>query len=75
MPAFYNHPEAIDDIVDHFIARVLDQFGLASPAARRWSGLAAGRRSTHEQDLRSLEAIKQKWRRCSTADQPEARLL
>jgi flavin prenyltransferase len=44
MPAFYNHPETIGDLVDHFIARVLDQFGLAAPAARRWTGLAAAAR-------------------------------
>ena len=39
MPAFYNHPASVDDIVDHIVVRVLDQFGLRAPAARRWSGL------------------------------------
>ena len=28
MPAFYNHPRTVDDIVDHTVSRVLDQFGL-----------------------------------------------
>lgn len=38
MPAFYNHPQTIGDIVDHIIARVLDQFGLPFDRARRWEG-------------------------------------
>jgi len=38
MPAFYNHPKSISDIVDHVVARVLDQFGIAAPFAKRWDG-------------------------------------
>jgi flavin prenyltransferase len=38
MPAFYNHPQTIDDVVEHTVARVLDQFGVDLPAAVRWSG-------------------------------------
>ena len=38
MPAFYNHPKSINDIVDHIVARVLDQFGIAAPFAKRWDG-------------------------------------
>lgn len=38
MPAFYNHPETIDDIVNHVVARVLDQFGIPANFARRWEG-------------------------------------
>ncbi len=38
MPAFYNHPQSVDDIVDHIVARVLDQFGLSAPFAKRWDG-------------------------------------
>ena len=38
MPAFYNHPRTIDDIVDHTVARMLDQFGLEMRGAMRWSG-------------------------------------
>ena len=37
MPAFYNHPQTIDDVVEHTVARVLDQFGVDLPAAVRWS--------------------------------------
>jgi flavin prenyltransferase len=39
VPAFYNHPKTIDDLITHVAARVLDQFGLAVNEARRWSGL------------------------------------
>ena len=38
MPAFYNHPESINDIVDHIVARILDQFGIEADFAKRWSG-------------------------------------
>jgi 4-hydroxy-3-polyprenylbenzoate decarboxylase len=38
MPAFYNHPKTVDDIVDHIVFRVLDQFGIATPFAKRWDG-------------------------------------
>ncbi|GAA4587960.1 non-oxidative hydroxyarylic acid decarboxylases subunit B [Planotetraspora phitsanulokensis] len=43
MPAFYNHPRSVDDIVDHITARVLDQFDLPAPRARRWEGMRAAR--------------------------------
>jgi flavin prenyltransferase len=38
MPAFYNHPQTIDDIVEHTVARMLDQVGVELPEASRWSG-------------------------------------
>ncbi|MEU5084513.1 MULTISPECIES: non-oxidative hydroxyarylic acid decarboxylases subunit B [Streptomyces] len=43
MPAFYNHPRSVDDIVDHVVTRVLDQFDLPAPAAKRWEGMRAAR--------------------------------
>lgn len=46
VPAFYNHPQSIDDIVDHVIARVLDQFGLEADFAKRWDGRMQGPRAT-----------------------------
>ncbi|MFZ0714124.1 non-oxidative hydroxyarylic acid decarboxylases subunit B [Mycobacterium sp.] len=39
MPAFYNHPASVDDVVDHIVTRILDQFGIESPTAKRWSGV------------------------------------
>jgi len=38
VPAFYNHPQTVDDIVNHIVARVLDQFDLPAPFAKRWDG-------------------------------------
>jgi 4-hydroxy-3-polyprenylbenzoate decarboxylase len=44
MPAFYNHPRSVDDIVDHITARILDQFDLPAPAAKRWEGMWPARK-------------------------------
>jgi 4-hydroxy-3-polyprenylbenzoate decarboxylase len=38
VPAFYNHPASLDDVVDHIVTRTLDQFGLFATAAPRWDG-------------------------------------
>jgi 4-hydroxy-3-polyprenylbenzoate decarboxylase len=43
MPAFYNHPESTGDIVDHVVHRVLDQFDLPTPDAKRWDGIRPAR--------------------------------
>jgi flavin prenyltransferase len=40
MPAFYNHPASVGDIVEHIVTRILDQFDIESPTARRWTGVA-----------------------------------
>lgn len=39
MPAFYNEPKTIDDMVNHIVFRTLDQFGLNSNDAKRWKGM------------------------------------
>ncbi|WP_426076222.1 non-oxidative hydroxyarylic acid decarboxylases subunit B [Janthinobacterium sp. PSPC3-1] len=39
MPAFYNNPASVDDIIDHTVARILDQFGLDHDLAKRWNGI------------------------------------
>ena len=36
VPAFYNHPQTIDDIVRHIVARVLDQFRIDNDLTVRW---------------------------------------
>ena len=38
VPAFYNHPRSIDDLVDHTVARILDLFGIHAGDAERWTG-------------------------------------
>ncbi|HTH60757.1 MAG TPA: UbiX family flavin prenyltransferase [Paraburkholderia sp.] len=41
VPAFYAHPQTIDDVVDHTVGRILDLFGIEhDEIAKRWSGLA-----------------------------------
>jgi 4-hydroxy-3-polyprenylbenzoate decarboxylase len=40
MPAFYNHPASISEIVDHIVTRILDQFDIESPTAKRWEGVS-----------------------------------
>lgn len=39
MPAFYNNPQTIDDVVRHVTTRVLDQFDIEAPDAMRWNGI------------------------------------
>ena len=50
MPAFYNHPQTVDDITQHIVARVLDQFGLEHPNARRWQGLRQAKNFAQENE-------------------------
>src|SRR5690349_21722082 len=38
VPAFYHRPITLDDIVDHTVSRMLDQFGIEVPGMPRWSG-------------------------------------
>jgi 4-hydroxy-3-polyprenylbenzoate decarboxylase len=37
VPAFYNQPKTIDDIVDHSVGRALDLFGLDAGLVKRWT--------------------------------------
>jgi 4-hydroxy-3-polyprenylbenzoate decarboxylase len=37
MPAFYNRPQSLDEIVDHSVGRVLDLFDLDTGTVKRWS--------------------------------------
>jgi flavin prenyltransferase len=41
VPAFYNVPKTIDDIVDQTVVRVLDQLDFHVPAQARWTGLSS----------------------------------
>jgi len=38
VPAFYNRPRTIEDMVRHIVGRLLDQFGLDMPGLQRWAG-------------------------------------
>jgi flavin prenyltransferase len=50
MPAFYNHPSSVEDIVEHIVTRILDQFDLALPTAKRWTGVS-------NRDAKALKAV------------------
>jgi len=39
MPAFYNHPQSIDDMVNHIAMRVIDQFDIHLDVMNRWDGV------------------------------------
>ena len=39
MPAFYNHPQNLTEMVDHIVFRTLDQFGIHLSEAKRWEGM------------------------------------
>jgi 4-hydroxy-3-polyprenylbenzoate decarboxylase len=38
LPAFYQRPRTVEDIVDHTVGRVLDLFGIDHTLFERWSG-------------------------------------
>jgi 4-hydroxy-3-polyprenylbenzoate decarboxylase len=38
MPAFYNHPQSIAQMVDHIVMRILDQFDIHLDLTERWDG-------------------------------------
>lgn len=38
VPAFYQKPQTLDDIVDHTVARVLERMGLAHEPVPEWTG-------------------------------------
>lgn len=39
LPAFYNNPGSIDDIVNHSVGRVLDLFDVEADFVKRWKGI------------------------------------
>ena len=41
VPAFYANPANLNDMIDHTVGRVLDQFDLESGTVRRWKDAAA----------------------------------
>jgi flavin prenyltransferase len=39
LPAFYQKPATIDEMVAHTVARVIDLFGIAQPVTHAWQGM------------------------------------
>jgi 4-hydroxy-3-polyprenylbenzoate decarboxylase len=38
MPAFYNDPQSIDDLINHNVGRILDLFDIDNSIVKRWAG-------------------------------------
>jgi 4-hydroxy-3-polyprenylbenzoate decarboxylase len=38
VPAFYNKPKTVDDIINHTVGRLLDLFGIDTKMVKRWEG-------------------------------------
>jgi 4-hydroxy-3-polyprenylbenzoate decarboxylase len=41
VPAFYNRPQSVDDIINHSVGRLLDLFDIDLGVVRRWKGAPA----------------------------------
>ncbi|HEV2357160.1 MAG TPA: UbiX family flavin prenyltransferase [bacterium] len=39
VPGFYHRPATIDELIDHTVVKILDQFGIHLDLIRRWRGL------------------------------------
>lgn len=39
VPAFYNNPKSLDDVINHSITRVLDLFDIETNLIKRWAGI------------------------------------
>jgi 4-hydroxy-3-polyprenylbenzoate decarboxylase len=53
VPAFYNRPKTVDDIVNHTCGRLLDLFGIDTGIVKRWKGGKPddGRQRTEDRGL------------------------
>ena len=40
VPAFYNNPTTLDDIINHSVTRILDLFNIETNLIERWQGLS-----------------------------------
>ncbi len=38
VPAFYNRPKSLDDIINHTVGRLLDLFDIDASVVKRWQG-------------------------------------
>ncbi len=56
MPAFYNHPETVDEVINHSVGRVLDLFDLDAGILQRWNG--PDYRKQKQTSFKSVQASK-----------------
>src|SRR5262245_62271880 len=56
MPGFYHNPKTIDELVEHFIHRLLDHLGVSHEQLTRWEGSKkTGRQGDRETGRRGEE--------------------
>ena len=48
VPAFYNNPQNLDDMINHITMRVIDQFDVHLDVMNRWDGVLLDRKRTTE---------------------------
>ncbi|HET6851028.1 MAG TPA: UbiX family flavin prenyltransferase [Pyrinomonadaceae bacterium] len=46
VPAFYNNPQNLDDMINHIAMRVIDQFDIHMDVMNRWDGVLLDRRES-----------------------------
>jgi 4-hydroxy-3-polyprenylbenzoate decarboxylase len=46
VPAFYDRPKTIDDIVNHTVGRILDRLGVPQNLVPEWTGARSPRPKT-----------------------------
>lgn len=49
IPAFYNQPQTIDDLIDHNTMKLLDHLHLSNDYSQRWQGLAAAKQAARQE--------------------------
>lgn len=52
VPAFYNHPQNLDDMINHVTMRVLDQFDIHLDVMNRWDGAMFASADSSERKIR-----------------------
>ncbi|MFN2455412.1 MAG: UbiX family flavin prenyltransferase [Pyrinomonadaceae bacterium] len=51
VPAFYNHPQTLDDMINHTVMRALDQFDIHTNAMKRWDGVMSTDGTSREPEI------------------------
>jgi flavin prenyltransferase len=50
VPAFYNHPQNLDDLINHIAMRILDQFEIHLDVVNRWDGVMTSKLSQRKSE-------------------------
>jgi 4-hydroxy-3-polyprenylbenzoate decarboxylase len=50
LPAFYNQPQNLDDIINHIAMRIIDQFDIHLDVMNRWDGVLSNERQNRTEE-------------------------